>query len=390
MKTGLTVGALCLLLSVSGCASYYKDRVNQQLWERELRLEEDCIYRLRWELEDKQRELDEANARANSLNKQTDILRDRGSGPDTGPPPAFSPSSPGGGRNNEMPRLPPAPGLPDVEPGKPFIPGSSPQGSNSRGVDSTQPELEQRGPVLSQASYTAPDETASRPPERLNPDTPVDSIELNDGLTGEVNSTGEAGAGYLSVVIQERDSHGKRVLGPGDVSIVVVDPALEGSAARIARWNFDSDEVQQHVRRNHDGGSLQFELPWPSPPEHSDLRVFVRFTTFDGRRLEANLPIDVQAGVADAGPHDWKKTALSAAARSGVDADAFDESSAAPHTAAGDSHGSVYQPDDSDAGPALTGQPQPAAATPNPQPTTSPSREPVLDASRRPAWSPYR
>ena len=86
------------------------------------------------------------------------------------------------------------------------------------------------------------------------------------------------------------------MLAPGDVSIVVVDPALAGREARIARWNFDADEVAQHVRRNRDGGSLHFELPWPTPPQHSDLRLFVRFTTYDGRRLEANLPIEVQLG----------------------------------------------------------------------------------------------
>jgi hypothetical protein len=68
------------------------------------------------------------------------------------------------------------------------------------------------------------------------------------------------------------------------------------------------------VRRNHDGGSLRFELHWPSPPEHSDLRLFVRFTTFDGRRLEANLPIEAQVADAESAKHRWTKSMASLAA----------------------------------------------------------------------------
>jgi hypothetical protein len=84
------------------------------------------------------------------------------------------------------------------------------------------------------------------------------------------------------------------MIAPGDVSIVVVDPALEGRASKIARWDFDAEEAAKRVRRNRDGAAMQFELPWPKQPEHSDLRLFVRFTTYDGRKLEANLPIEVQ------------------------------------------------------------------------------------------------
>ena len=56
MKTGILIAMLPVLLS-AGCCNMYKNRVNQQLWERELRLEENCIYQLRWQLEDKQRRI---------------------------------------------------------------------------------------------------------------------------------------------------------------------------------------------------------------------------------------------------------------------------------------------------------------------------------------------
>ena len=120
----------------------------------------------------------------------------------------------------------------------------------------------------------------------------------------------------LSVAIEQRDANDARVLGPGDVSIVVVDPALEGRAARIARWDFEADDLADHVRRNRDGGSLQFELPWSTQPEHSDLRVFVRFTTYDGRRLEANLPIEVPLGDFGFLDHGWRKSTVAVRGKS--------------------------------------------------------------------------
>jgi hypothetical protein len=320
MKTGISIAMLPVLL-LAGCCNMYKNRVNQQLWERELRLEENCIYQLRWQLEDKQRELDAANARTDSLNRQSDILKDQTtSGPNFSPPPAISGPAGGGGRATEAPRLPPAPKLPDIDIGQPFVPGSSAPPSNpptgSGSSLNKQPDL--HGPALTQASYTTVGPESGRPnertSERLNPDVDVDRIILNAGLTGEVNTSGKPGAGVLNIVIEQRDAQGSRVLAPGDISIVVVDPAIEGNAGRIARWNFAADQIAQYVRRNHDGGSLRFELHWPTAPEHSDLRLFVRFTTFDGRRLEANLPIEAQVADAESAQHRWTKSMASLAA----------------------------------------------------------------------------
>jgi hypothetical protein len=318
MKTGIVLALLPVVL-LSGCCNYYKNRVNQQLWERELRLQENCIYQLRWQLEDKCRELDAANARNNSLNRQTDVLRDDSHGPNFAPPAGVpAPSGTSGGRSTEAPRLPPAPKLPDIDIGQPFTPGGSnapPAGSGS----SLKKGPELRGPTLTQASYTTVGPESRRPNEmpsdRPNPDAEVERIILNPGMTGEVNTSGKPGAGVLNVVIEQRDARGSRVLAPGDISIAVVDPAIEGDAGRIAKWNFEADKIAQYVRRNHDGGSLRFELHWPTPPEHSDLRLFVRFTTFDGRRLEANLPIEAQVAGGERTKHSWTRSMASLAAR---------------------------------------------------------------------------
>ena len=99
MKAGILVflAGLSLLPLSSGCASMYRNRVNQDLWERELRLQEDCIYRLKWQLEDTQRALAEANQRLGTANKAADVMRG-------GPELRLPPSSPGN-RGGEAPSI---------------------------------------------------------------------------------------------------------------------------------------------------------------------------------------------------------------------------------------------------------------------------------------------
>jgi hypothetical protein len=355
MKAGILVylaGLFVLPLS-SGCASMYKSRVNQDLWERELRLQEDCIYRLKWQLEDTQRALAEANQRLGTANKAADVLR--------GGPELTLPRSSPGARGGEAPSaLPPAPNLPDVTPGQEFTPGGpSGSGKGPGGSGAVSPPAELRGPALSKADVPSAPANPLRAEDKLSPDTEVDRISLNPGLTGALDRHGNPSSELLSVVIDQRDAHDAHVVAPGDVSIVVVDPAIEGREAKIARWDFDSDEVARHVRRNRDGGSLQFELPWAKPPAHSDLRLFVRFTAFDGRKLEANLPIE--ARLADTKRREWSKSKVALAGHEAGDAEAALGDAPQPR--------SVYdrKPDDDD------------------------SAEPIKEAARpRPNWSPNR
>jgi len=363
MKAGILVllSGLSLLPLASGCAGMYRNRVNQDLWERELRLQEDCIYRLKWQLEDTQRALAEANQRLGTANKAADVMRG-------GPELTLPPSSPGNRGGVAPPALPPAPNLPEIQPGQEFTPGGpSTPGRNSGGTSAKPAPAELHGPALTKADGPALPSNPLRAEDKLiasadklNPDAEVDRISLNPALTGALDHHGNPTSELLSVVIDQRDSRDARVVAPGDVSIVVVDPALEGREAKIARWDFDSDEVARHVRRNRDGGSLQFELSWPKPPEHSDLRLFARFTAFDGRKLEANLPIE--ARLAESKPRDSSKSRVALA---GHESDENDTAS----TDASENRRSVYDrtPDEPD------------------------SAQPTKEAARnRPGWSPNR
>jgi hypothetical protein len=304
MKPGLLFVLMSAVL-FSGCRS--QSRVNQQLLERELRLQEDCIWRLKWAMEDQQRALDDARAQADTFKKEADTVRGKAaSGPDLTPPSSIlAPAE--SGRDSEAPRLPPAPGVPAgddlVTPppsGAPSLraPGTSREPNSPRRSNPPRSKEAFEGPAITQASAVSElrgkSSESENPPERLNPDLTIDRIVLNEALSGGLNLDGKPGDELLGVAIEQRDAKDARMIAPGDVSIVVVDPALDGKASKIARWDFDADEVAKHVRRNREGAALQFELSWPKLPTHSDLRLFVRFTTYDGRKLEANLPIEVQ------------------------------------------------------------------------------------------------
>ena len=103
----------------------------------------------------------------------------------------------------------------------------------------------------------------------------------------------------LLVVVEPRDAENRAIDAPAEVSVAVLDPAVldrEGYATRVARWDFTAGEIAKLFRRTSAGPAIHIELTWPeAPPAHSKLHVFVRYTTSDGRRLEANQSIEVAA-----------------------------------------------------------------------------------------------
>jgi hypothetical protein len=126
--------------------------------------------------------------------------------------------------------------------------------------------------------------------------TKVAQITLNAAATGAYGgATGASrpGDAGLRVVIEPRDVMGKILPAPADVNIVVLDPALSGEAARVARWDLAAADTTAAISDAQRPG-LRLDLPWPGgAPAHNRLRLFVRYTTRDGRRLQTERPLDV-------------------------------------------------------------------------------------------------
>jgi hypothetical protein len=123
----------------------------------------------------------------------------------------------------------------------------------------------------------------------------VAQITLHPALTGGIGTGSRPGDEGLMVVVEPRDFGGNIVNVPGDISVALLDPALAGDEARLARWDFVAAETQGMIRTGSQPG-IHLRLPWNSAPPHDRLKVFVRYTTRDGRKLQAERLISVALG----------------------------------------------------------------------------------------------
>ncbi|MGD9720046.1 MAG: hypothetical protein AB7O59_02390 [Pirellulales bacterium] len=257
----LAAGAVCgLALLVVGC------RANDSavLLERDLRMQEDKIYHLQSCLEDAQAAR-EATLRENESLKHELAETERSGAPSRGPAADFEAPSvelPGGET------LPPQRDTPDLAP----------------------PTIELPGADDAPGGETAPAEKDAAIIE-----SPPTQLVINKRLTGGLDRDGHGGDEGLLIVFEPRDAAGHLVRWPGKVSVVAMDPAQQGEAARVARWDFPAEEVPAHYLSTVFGRGLQFELPWPGdPPDTRELKLFVRFTTEEGQKLTTDTTIEVR------------------------------------------------------------------------------------------------
>jgi hypothetical protein len=324
---------LSLPLLALGC----RTNPNEMLLERESRMLEDKIYHLQALLDDCCAAR-EATIRENeSLKKELAADRNNGS----------------------------SDALPSVD-----SPSSVPKSRRSRGKE---PEIPLEAPTIE-----LPEPSDTPPPARSGPggsaavDGTATSLTINTRLTGGMDRDGQTGDEGIFLVFEPRDQDGRLVKSPGTVSVVVLDPSEQGPEARVARWDFTSDEVPNHFQNTSFGRGLQFELPWPNdPPKNRDLQLFVRFTTNDGERLNADTKIQVRAPGdpprIDRQTKSWSATQSATRnprTRSAPSSRVKPQRSAAPRDSTSASNDEL--PDSED--------------------------EPVREASRsgRPTWKPYR
>ncbi len=286
------VGLACLALA--GCQT----DPNIALLERELRFQEDEIYRLRDVVEDYQAALKScregglvpggSTAAGGEPAGLLDMIRPEGI-------PSVSeeigPSRDAGTRGDRRSVAPPSP--------YGDIPGTAPEDPLGDGPGPDQPGQDPSGIKLPVPDPSDGTNVGDAPEVRLTsvaePILTVDSrhvtqLVLNRRLTGGYDRDGRPGDEGIVVAIQALDAQGRRVAAPADMSVVVLDPALEGEAARVARWDFAAAEFPETVT----GREVHLEMSWPAdPPIHSRLYLFARYTTSDGRELQAEGPIQI-------------------------------------------------------------------------------------------------
>jgi hypothetical protein len=200
---------------------------------------------------------------------------------------------------------------PKVDRGTEASSGDSPAPPNHSPAlpDSSQPE-----------QWVPPKESPLEKPDRIQPDSGATTSSYQEedsprpvriaivglltnghqygGHTRDsIPTSGEFGDNGLAVAFSSRDAENRAVAAEGSVAMVVVDPAISGPEARVARWDFPAGELKAHYRQTMFGKAYRFDLLWPhGAPRHERLKLFVRLTAPDGERLEAQQTIHVKLG----------------------------------------------------------------------------------------------
>jgi hypothetical protein len=401
----LSLAALLALaaLSAAGC----KSNGNQELLERELRNQENTIYDLQSEVEDAQQRLESCRRENSELKREV-----QGGGPAApGGDPSTNPPRGPGRLPPDIDRLPDAPrrprsditvpDLPKIDLGTPAPPADSapPSDSSAPGTRasselSAPPLLNAingdphatEGSVRSSGNNVADDAATNEPMPPMSSPEEVRRIAINRLMSGSHSYGSRPGDDGVRVVFTARDEYEHPILAPGAVSVVVVDPEVVGAESRVARWDFSAEETAAHFRPGTFAKGYHFDLIWPDhPPAHDRVKMYVRFSTPDGRNFEAQQTIHI-ASAADAkrwsmvspvaAPQQWEASSTLLGAQ-------FDPAVALPHDTA-DGLRVVTSP-------ATSTPPATVASTPASAPNPSaPPAAPQSARSTRPVWSPYR
>jgi hypothetical protein len=151
-------------------------------------------------------------------------------------------------------------------------------------------------------------ETLIPPSDRGGSIRPADNSRVAQITLGESHAIYNRpnGAQAMTVDIEPRDIAGNLLVVPGDVSVALLDPDAAGRAAPLARWDFRAAQTAGMLQPGPSGG-IRLDLPWPVLPtaaDHADprrpplgdgsrVRLLVRYTTRDGRKLQTEQPIDL-------------------------------------------------------------------------------------------------
>lgn len=335
-RVAVAGGCLAASLALIGC----KSTVDQQLLERELRLQEDQIYQLQDELASRQATLQRTEVENATLRKQLGFsdgdpsLPRRGGGSSpavngggTAPLPVPSVSAP------DLPVIvappvimPPAGAAPPPAGGSlRFGPPSSPPGAMPPAAvpgGVAPPTLDGVPPLPSGSSLPAAPagRTSASGPLTLPPirrlsheetvaaQGAIAALVVNPSQTTCFDHNGDGISEGLSLVVEPRDAADRLVAAGGELVIAVFDesvapvvvPAGGAQAAAataapppaeacLARWTIPEAEANGRFRSTSRARGLHFMLGWPGRvPQADHVRVLVTLSTADGRSFEAD------------------------------------------------------------------------------------------------------
>ncbi|MBR6435723.1 MAG: hypothetical protein IKS45_04390, partial [Thermoguttaceae bacterium] len=98
----------------------------------------------------------------------------------------------------------------------------------------------------------------------------------------------------LRLVLNCRTKQGEFVVAVGQVTIVALDPSLQGEQARVARWDISPSQVERQIKQAPQPDGILFELAWPrNKPKGKVIDVFVRIEDGQGSRLQTRQQVQM-------------------------------------------------------------------------------------------------
>ncbi len=311
------LAAMAVTVAAGGC----KSDLNQQLLERELRMQEDQIYQLQDELQDKCFRLSRSSGENTSLRKQLGIVDADASLPSrlnvppgvalpaVLPPALLAPSvalpAPVAPARPSVvtPRVlvPPAINLPEPSQSSPeglrFGPSRDVPAEPSMPEDLTPPALDGVPPLSEEArarGAVVPAVQRLSYEESLADGGSITHLVINPLRSECFDGDGDGVSEGLAVVFEPRDADERLVTAAGDVSIMVLNSTASHETCQ-ARWDIPAQEAIEHFRRTSRARGLHFVLRWPAqPPPPGQMRLLVRMTTFDGQVFETEGTLAVR------------------------------------------------------------------------------------------------
>ncbi|MCA9143225.1 MAG: hypothetical protein H6821_13545 [Planctomycetaceae bacterium] len=262
-------GAFCALLT--GCRNDPHFNAHIEVLNAERRALEDQLYELEYNYERKVAELEEAKKKLKEISG--DDPQPRRTNQSSQSPRIDLPES-----DDDFLDLSP----PSVTPGVPDSPRIELPAPNSSGR--SRPRNESTEPV-------------GIGPTLLEPDDPrITHLHIDPLHTGGSDFDHKPGDDGIMVVVEPRNRSDAFVPLAGPLTVVVLDYAKRdaGSEARIAKWDLTAQQVDRSLHNNPSQRGIYLRLPWSDqPPESNKLMVAVRYTTADGRKIEATRDIFV-------------------------------------------------------------------------------------------------
>lgn len=255
--------AMCALLA--GCRNDPHRGNHIDVLTAELRTLEDQLYELEYDYERQALELEDAKEEIERLRGDSSRRREatRSRGVDEEEPFDLSPP----------PEEPGEPFMPDVD----FLPEDLPAPTENGGGGGDPPPIE--APTLIQPA-----------------DPRITHIHINPRRTGGANFDLKAGDDGITLVVEPRNAASEFVPLAGPISVVLLDYEKRGNddEARLGRWDLDAQQVERSMTNNDLERGVHLQLAWADKkPVGSRLLVAVRYTTADGRKLEAQRDVFV-------------------------------------------------------------------------------------------------